>query len=80
MYLKLQIAKATHNIFAYRFMAESSNGNNQIIYSDFDDDGETAAGGRLAEVLRLMPAIGVAVIVTRYFGGTLLGIFFDIYS
>ena len=43
------------------------------MYSDHDDDGETAAGGRLAEVLRLMPAMGIAVIVTRNFGGILLG-------
>ena len=40
--------KATHNIFAYRFTRGS------IVYHDCDDDGETAAGSRLAEILRLM--------------------------
>ena len=63
------MAKATHNIFAYRF-TDSSTG---ICFHDNDDDGETAAGSRLAEILRLMGANGVAVVVTRWYGGTLLG-------
>lgn len=58
---------ATHNIFAYRFMISN------ISYHDFDDDGETAAGGRLAEMIRLMKVEGIALIVSRWFGGTLLG-------
>ena len=64
-----QIARATHNIFAFRF-TDSKTG---ICYHDCDDDGEAAAGAKLAEVLRLMGADGVAVVVTRWFGGTLLG-------
>lgn len=44
-----------------------------VSYHDCDDDGETAAGGRLGEVLRIMGITGVAVIVSRWFGGTLLG-------
>lgn len=61
---------ATHNIFAYRFADESTG----VIHHDCDDDGETAAGGRLAEMIRLMQLKkGVAVIVSRWFGGTLLG-------
>ena len=54
-----RIATATHNIFAYRFIKDN------ISYHDFDDDGETAAGGRLAEMMRLMKIEGVAVIVSR---------------
>lgn len=65
----LQIASATHNIFAYRFTCPKTG----VAHHDCDDDGETAAGGRLAELLRLMPADGVAVVVTRHFGGILLG-------
>jgi putative IMPACT (imprinted ancient) family translation regulator len=68
--LLFQIAKATHNIFAFRFIDKVTN----AVYHDCDDDGETAAGARLAEVLRLMPADGVAVIVSRYFGGVKLGL------
>ena len=44
-----------------------------VIYHDYDDDGETAAGGRLAEMMRLMGVQNVAVIVSRWFGGILLG-------
>lgn len=44
-----------------------------IYYHDCDDDGETAAGGRLGEILRIMGVCGVAVIVTRWYGGTKLG-------
>ena len=69
LFLHYQISKATHNIFAYRFTDAVSG----VCYHDCDDDGETAAGSRLAEILRLMGASGVAVIVSRWFGGTLLG-------
>ena len=64
-----KIARATHNIFAYRFTDAQSG----LIHHDCDDDGESAAGGRLAEILRLMDADGVAVVVSRWFGGILLG-------
>ena len=64
-----KFARATHNIFAYRFECPTTH----VVYHDYDDDGETAAGGRLAELLRLMGISGVAVIVSRWFGGVLLG-------
>ena len=44
-----------------------------VVHHDFDDDGETAAGGRVAEMVRLMGVSDVAIIVTRWFGGILLG-------
>ena len=56
-------SKATHNIFAYRFLCPERN----ILVHDYDDDGENAAGGRLAEMLRLAKVEGVAVIVVRKF-------------
>ena len=65
-----KIARATHNIFAYRFTCPNGTG---VVYHDCDDDGETAAAGRVAEMLRLMGVDGVAIIVTRWFGGVLLG-------
>ncbi|RYH30823.1 YigZ family protein [archaeon] len=43
------------------------------MHHDCDDDGETAAGSRLAEMIRLMKVDNVAVIVSRWFGGILLG-------
>jgi putative IMPACT (imprinted ancient) family translation regulator len=59
-------------------------------FSDNDDDGESAAGGRLAHLLQILVSYSlfwlvipleyrikdvkdVLVVVTRYFGGTLLG-------
>ena len=52
-------ARATHNIWAYRLR----NGR-----ADNDDDGESAAGGRLAELLHLIDARDVLVVVSRYYG------------
>ncbi|RGB32633.1 ribosomal protein S5 domain 2-type protein [Rhizophagus diaphanus] len=66
--LDKKIAKATHNIMAYRIVQE-----NGIILQDNDDDGETAAGGRLLHLLQLVDAKNVIVIVSRWFGGILLG-------
>lgn len=62
--------RATHNIFAYRFTCGVSG----VVHNDCDDDGESAAGARLAEMLRLMNLTrGVAIVVSRWFGGQLLG-------
>ncbi|KAI9513362.1 ribosomal protein S5 domain 2-type protein [Russula earlei] len=56
-----RIAKAAHPIIsAWRCQVGNYN----------DDDGESAAGGRLAHLLQILD---VLVVVTRYFGGTLLG-------
>lgn len=41
--------------------------------SDCDDDGETAAGGRLAHLLEILEMENVLVVVSRWYGGTLLG-------
>lgn len=57
-------ARATHNMWAYR-LADGR--------ADNEDDGEQAAGGRLAELLHVLQAKDVLVVVTRYFGGILLG-------
>jgi len=43
------------------------------VHHDCDDDGENAAGSRLAEILRLMEVSNIAVVVSRWFGGVLLG-------
>lgn len=64
-----KIASATHNILAYRFTDPITG----ALYQDFDDDGESAAGGRVLEMIRLMKIDGVAVVVSRWFGGILLG-------
>ncbi|KAK5120870.1 hypothetical protein LTR85_005937 [Meristemomyces frigidus] len=63
-----KVAKATHNITAWRIQ-----GANGVQYQDCDDDGETAAGGRLLHLLELMGIWDAMVVVTRWYGGVQLG-------
>ncbi|MCJ1473505.1 eIF2 kinase Gcn2p negative regulator [Lambiella insularis] len=69
-----KVAKATHNITAFRIRS-SSNGSDdkEIVYQDCDDDGETAAGGRLLHLLQVMNVWNVLVVVSRWYGGVKLG-------
>ncbi|TFK43859.1 hypothetical protein BDQ12DRAFT_702818 [Crucibulum laeve] len=63
-----RIARAAHPIInAWRCQVGA------LIHQDNDDDGETAAGGRLAHLLQILEVNNVLVIVTRYFGGVHLG-------
>ncbi|KAF5371337.1 hypothetical protein D9758_004087 [Tetrapyrgos nigripes] len=63
-----RIARAAHPIInAWRCKV----GN--VVHQDNDDDGETAAGGRLAHLLQILDLSSHLVIVTRYFGGIHLG-------
>ncbi|KAA8907867.1 hypothetical protein TRICI_004874 [Trichomonascus ciferrii] len=66
--LDRKIAKATHNMTAWRIKQE-----NGISFQDCDDDGETAAGGRLLHLLQLTDCWNVAVCVSRWYGGIHLG-------
>ena len=61
-------ARATHNITAWRI-----HGPNETSFQDCDDDGETAAGGRILHLMQLMDVWDVMVVVTRWYGGVLLG-------
>ncbi|KAJ3299882.1 hypothetical protein HK104_006239 [Borealophlyctis nickersoniae] len=61
-------ARATHNISAYRIVEE-----NGVVRQDCDDDGETAAGGRLLHMLQLADVRGALIVVTRFYGGIHLG-------
>mmetsp|Transcript_14200 Transcript_14200/g.42520 ORF Transcript_14200/g.42520 Transcript_14200/m.42520 type:complete len:99 (+) Transcript_14200:703-999(+) len=64
-----KIARATHNIAAWRLFDE----HRDVVIHDNDDDGETAAGGRMAELLALTGASNVVVVVSRWYGGIHLG-------
>eukprot|EP00899_Mesostigma_viride_P019827 jgi/Mesvir1/27846/Mv07521-RA.1 len=64
-----RIAEATHNIMAYRYCVEETG----VVAQDSDDDGEAAAGGRLLHLLQVVDARNVVVVVSRWFGGVLLG-------
>ncbi|WEW56164.1 hypothetical protein PRK78_001599 [Emydomyces testavorans] len=67
-----KIAAATHNITAWRIRQKKSDGSSTIV-QDFDDDGETAAGGRMLHLMQLMDVWDVVVVVTRWYGGVKLG-------
>ena len=64
-----KVASATHNIKAWRIKNQDSAG----LVQDYDDDGETAAGGRLLHLMQLMDVSNVLVVVTRWYGGVKLG-------
>lgn len=63
-----RIRTATHNITAWRIR-----GPNGTSFQDCDDDGETAAGGRLLHLMQLMDLWNTMVVVTRWYGGQKLG-------
>lgn len=67
--IKKENKKANHNVYAYTVM-----GNEQII-SRYNDDKEPhgTAGRPILFLLNGFDLCNVLVIVTRYFGGTLLG-------
>ena len=67
-------AKATHTISAYRIRSSSTVGRiNEVLYEDYDDDGENLAGGRLLRLLQVMNVWNVLVVVSRRYGGVKLG-------
>lgn len=73
-----KVAVATHNISAWRIKqkkggASTGSDSGETIVQDYDDDGETAAGGRLLHVMQLMDVWNVLVVVSRWFGGIHLG-------
>ena len=63
-----KVAKATHNMIAYRIRKPGG-----IVVQDNDDDGEDAAGRRLAHLLQVMDCWDCLVVVSRWYGGIKLG-------
>lgn len=68
VFMHPRAARATHNMYAYRFNLDGGG-----VAADNDDDGEDSAGRRLAELLANVRAHNVLVVVSRSFGGVLLG-------
>lgn len=64
-----KVSQATHNIVAYRLsgVAEGS------FVQDYADDGEINAGSRVLHLLQIMDVKNVVVVVSRWYGGILLG-------
>ncbi|XP_042202680.1 protein IMPACT isoform X2 [Callorhinchus milii] len=69
LYQNKKIASATHNIYSYRIYCEDK----QTFLQDCEDDGETAAGGRLLHLMQILDVRNVMVVVSRWYGGILLG-------
>jgi uncharacterized YigZ family protein len=65
--IKKQYQDATHNVFAYLMRGDA--------VARYSDDGEPqgTAGMPVLDVIRKSGVRNVTVVVTRYFGGTLLG-------
>lgn len=67
-------AVATHNISAWRIKEKKdANADAETQIQDYDDDGESAAGGRLLHVMQMMDVWNVLVVVSRWYGGIQLG-------
>ncbi|KAK0728191.1 ribosomal protein S5 domain 2-type protein [Lasiosphaeria miniovina] len=63
-----RVRGATHNMTAWRIRGAGG-----ATFQDCDDDGETAAGGRLLHLMQLMDLWDTVVVVTRWYGGQKLG-------
>jgi len=62
---------ATHNAWAYRIRPPAAG--QSIVREDSFDDGETGCGDLMLKVMRGVNAVDTIVVLTRWFGGTLLG-------
>jgi hypothetical protein len=63
-----RVARATHNVVAWRMRLPGG-----ALAADNEDDGEEKMGARLAQLLEDMGADNVLLVVSRWFGGVLLG-------
>lgn len=64
-----KVARATHNMIAYRFWDDEKS----CFVADNDDDGEKGSGMKLAALLELSESQNCIVVVSRWFGGVKLG-------
>jgi putative IMPACT (imprinted ancient) family translation regulator len=62
-----KIAKATHNMFAYRFLE------NGIVNERNDDDGEQGASQLILFLMQQHQVLNFMVVVSRWYGGINLG-------
>jgi uncharacterized YigZ family protein len=71
--IKEKYNDATHNVSAYRVESDRKNGE---FIEYFDDDGEPAgsSGPPILKVIKGEELVNTVIVVTRYFGGTKLGI------
>ncbi|KAK4229456.1 hypothetical protein QBC38DRAFT_441895 [Podospora fimiseda] len=63
---------ASHNAWAYRLKPSEGSTSNRPREESFDD-GETGCGELMLKIMRETNAVDTLVVMTRWFGGTLLG-------
>ena len=71
-----KIQRASHNMSAWRIAEKTIQADGEeriIIKHDNDDDGEDAAGSKLAYLLDMRKDVNVLVVVSRWYGGIHLG-------
>lgn len=71
-----KIQRASHNMSAWRIAETTIQADGEeriIIKHDNDDDGEDAAGSKLAYLLDMRKDVNVLVVVSRWYGGIHLG-------
>ncbi|EUB62523.1 hypothetical protein EGR_02655 [Echinococcus granulosus] len=69
-----KVAAASHNITAWYLQAKlKPDSPNTSLVADYDDDGEAQAGGRLLHLISMSAREGVAVMVSRWYGGIHIG-------
>jgi putative IMPACT (imprinted ancient) family translation regulator len=80
LYENNKIKKATHNMWAYvikerkeKDKEKSSHDSVEVIRRENDDDGENEAGSRMAHLLHITGVTNIMVVVSRWYGGILLG-------
>lgn len=59
-----KVAKASHNMIAYRFYDKER----ECLVSDNDDDGEKGSGAKLAALLEMSNVMDCIVVVSRWYG------------
>uniref|UniRef100_A0A8C0G7D8 Impact RWD domain protein n=1 Tax=Chelonoidis abingdonii TaxID=106734 RepID=A0A8C0G7D8_CHEAB len=64
-----QVSKVLILLLVFRIYCEDK----QTYLQDCEDDGETAAGGRLLHLMQILNVRNVLVVVSRWYGGILLG-------
>ena len=69
LYADNHIRAATHNMYAYRMWTSKG-----VLDEYCNDDGERGAGEKMLGILQRLDAQNVMVVVTRWFGGILLGV------
>ncbi|KAK4099410.1 hypothetical protein N658DRAFT_429839 [Parathielavia hyrcaniae] len=67
------LQSAAHNAWAYRLRYPPDAPSTSFVREDSSDDGEAGAGDLILGLMRQSGAVDTLVVLTRWFGGTLLG-------